>query len=89
MGDSPDGLVFSERPAACAVGIIEAKCHYSLRAVKIDLALSSPVSQLQQRAQDDAQGLSSNPRDNDRGRGGDVRFRQVYSKQYEAASDLQ
>ena len=38
MGGSPDGLVFTDRHGVCAVGIIEVKCPYSLRDVKIECA---------------------------------------------------
>ena len=36
MGASPDGLVFTDPHAACAVGILEVKCPYSLRDVKVE-----------------------------------------------------
>ena len=36
MGASPDGLVFTDPHAACAVGILEVKCPYSMRDVKIE-----------------------------------------------------
>ena len=36
MGASPDGLVFTDPHAACAVGIREVKCPYSMREVEID-----------------------------------------------------
>ena len=36
MGGSPDGLIFTDRHAACAVGILEVKSPYSLREVEID-----------------------------------------------------
>ena len=36
MGASPDGLVFTDPHGACAVGILEVKCPYSMRDVEID-----------------------------------------------------
>ena len=36
MGASPDGLVFSDPHATSAVGILEVKCPYSMRDVKIE-----------------------------------------------------
>ena len=35
MGASPDGMVFTEPHAACAVVILEVKCPYSMRDVKM------------------------------------------------------
>ena len=36
MGASPDGSVFTDPHAACAVGILEVKCPYSMRYVNIE-----------------------------------------------------
>ena len=36
MGASPDGLVFTDPHGACAVGILEVKCPYSMRDVKVE-----------------------------------------------------
>ena len=36
MGASPDGLVYTDPHAVCAVGIIEMKCPYSLREVNVE-----------------------------------------------------
>ena len=36
MGASPDGLVFTDPHAASAVGILEVKCPYSMRDVKVE-----------------------------------------------------
>ena len=38
MGASPDGLVFTDPHATSAVGILEVKCPYSMRDVKIECA---------------------------------------------------
>ena len=36
MGASPDGLFFTDPHGACAVGILEVKCTYSMRDVKVE-----------------------------------------------------
>ena len=36
MGASPDGLVFTDPHGACAVGILEVKCPYSMRDVNVE-----------------------------------------------------
>ena len=36
MGASPDGLVFTDPHGACAVGILEVKCTYSMRDLNVE-----------------------------------------------------
>ena len=56
--------------------------------MRLGVTPSSALSRLQQRAQEDARLLPPDPRDNDRGRGGVVRFRHLVPEQYEGAAYL-
>ena len=78
IGDSPDGLVFTDPHGACAVGILEVKCAYSMRDVHEEWPavwrLYLKVSRAQQHAQEDPLLISSNQRGDGGGSGGLVRL---------------